>query len=135
MRTTITVRLQVVIDGLTREKAETDAILNNLSSALQMLENQTPAVVERVADCFEQVEFGLKEFKEQQTEVEKCDDSEAMARFSATAKQLSAEEERLKSELKHLERDADQVAEERKELDAAILENTTDMEKDREKAA
>lgn len=55
-----------------------------------------------------------------------------MHRFSATAKQLSAEEERLKTELKHLERDGSLVAEERKELDDSILEHTADMEKERE---
>jgi len=57
-----------------------------------------------------------------------------MIRFSTTAKQLSAEDERLKAELKHIERDTGLVAEERKELDAAILEQTAEMENSRNEA-
>lgn len=58
----------------------------------------------------------------------------ALHRFSATAKQLSAEEERLKADSKQLDREASLVAEERKELDNAILDHTSDLEKEREEA-
>jgi hypothetical protein len=57
-----------------------------------------------------------------------------MTRFAATSKQLSGENTRLLSDAKHLERDEKIVAEERKELEMSISEQTADMEKHRDSA-
>uniref|UniRef100_A0A7S1YI52 UVR domain-containing protein n=1 Tax=Grammatophora oceanica TaxID=210454 RepID=A0A7S1YI52_9STRA len=124
-------RLQVILDGHQREKAEVTAILENISRALSLLDVQTPNVVGAVTACFRQVETDLKDFQSRQQSVEKEDGTEAQKRFTATSKQLSAEDERLKSELKHIERDEGLASEERKELDGAISENTADMERER----
>lgn len=69
-------RLQVVIDGLTREKAETKAILDNIGKALTVLDSQMPVVTKDVVACFEVVEKELKEFQGKQTLVEKADDTD-----------------------------------------------------------
>lgn len=69
-------QLQMVIDSLTRERAETNAILENIGNALNLLESQTPAVVKKVAHCFEKVQNALKEFQQQQTHVERLDDND-----------------------------------------------------------
>ena len=55
-------------------------------------------------------------------------------KFQTTSKRLSAEEERLGMDLKHLERDEVLVEEERKELEGTIQEQTSDMEKLRDQA-
>ena len=125
-------RLQVVLDGHNREKAECSAILDNIGKALAQLDEQTPGVVNGVTNCFENVEKELKEFQAKQKEID--DPTDEMARFFATAKQLSSEGERLKGESKHLTRDESLVNMERKELDDAIAEQTADIEKVREEA-
>lgn len=106
-------RLQMVLEGHQREKAECTAIMDNIGRALKELDQQTPKVVDAVKECFENVGKELKEFQQKQNKEEHKDDSDAMDRFSKTSKQLSSEDERLKSELKHLERDEEIAQEER----------------------
>ena len=49
-----------------------------------------------------------------------------MEQFAATAKKLSVEDERLNSELKHIERDEKIVEEERKQIESSISEQGKD---------
>lgn len=119
-------RLQVILDGHSREKAECSAILDNIGKALGQLDEQTPGVVNGVAKCFAIVENELKDFQTKQLAIDSPVD--VMERFGATSKQLSSEDERLNGEAKHLERDEDLVKMERKELDDAIAEQTAELE-------
>ena len=59
---------------------------------------------------------------------------QAMAKFAAMAKQLSAEQMRLSSDEKHLQRDENLVMEERKDLEMSISEQTAALEKHRDSA-
>jgi len=125
-------RLQVVLDGHNREKFECTAILENISKALEQLDQQTPGVVLGVVSCFESAEKEFLEFKKKQ---EKADNhSDAMQKFAATAKQLSNEEERLSGESKQLEREEELVKMEREELDKAIGEQTSEIEEKRDES-
>lgn len=125
-------RLQVVLEGHNRERAECTAILDNIGKALAQLDEQTPRVVNGVTKCFESVASDLEDFKSKQKHAD--DPSDIMARFAVTARQLSGENERLKGELKHLERDESLVKMERKELDDAIADQTAELEKLREES-
>ena len=125
-------RLQVVLEGHNREKAECTAILDNIGKALAQLDEQTPRVVYGVTKCFETVALDLEDFKSKQKQAD--DPSDVMARFAATARQLSSENERLMGEAKHLERDEALVKMERKELDDAIADQTAELEKLREES-
>lgn len=123
-------RLQVILEGHNREKAECTAILDNIGKALAQLDDQTPYIVAGVTKCFENVAKDLEEFKGKQKQVD--DPADVSGRFAATARQLAGEAERLKGEAKHLERDEELVKMERKELDDAIAEQTAEIEKVRE---
>jgi hypothetical protein len=125
-------RLQVVLEGHNRERAECSAILDNIGKALAQLDEQTPRVVYGVTKCFESVALDLEDFKSKQKHAD--DASDIMARFAVTARQLSGENERLKGEAKHLERDEALVKMERKELDDAIADQTAELEKLREES-
>ena len=121
-------RLQVIIEGHTRDKGELSAILDNIGRALTQLDTQTPGVVGAVSACFADVDHELKFFLAKQSSSDKEYGAEAQKRFQAVARQLSVEEDRIKQELKHIERDEDLAIEERKELDRTILEQTAEME-------
>mmetsp|Transcript_1216 Transcript_1216/g.1515 ORF Transcript_1216/g.1515 Transcript_1216/m.1515 type:complete len:1184 (-) Transcript_1216:146-3697(-) len=123
-------KLQVVLDGHNREKAECSAILLNIGKALEQLDHQTPEVVNGVAECFENIEREFIDFKKKQRKADNHND--AMNKFASTAKQLSNEEERLKGESKQLEREEVLVKMERKELDQAIGEQTSEIEASRD---
>jgi len=127
-------RLQVILEGHQREKAECSAILENIGLALKELADQTPKVVSAVSACFEDVEKELIDFEDNQENLEHKQDKHTLKRFEKTNKQLGSEDERLKQEFKHLERDEGLVKEERKELDEAIGEQTQAMESSREEA-
>lgn len=121
-------RLQIIIEGHTRDKGELSAILDNIGRALTQLDTQTPGVVGAVSACFADVDYELKHFLTKQSSTDKEYGAEAQKRFQAVARQLSVEEERIKQELKHIERDEEIAMEERKELDRTILEQTAEME-------
>jgi len=125
-------RLQVVLDGHNREKGECTAILENISKALEQLDQQTPAVVSGVVSCFELAEKEFVGFKKKQEKAE--NHSDAIEKFATTAKQLSNEEERLNGESKQLQREEELVKIERKELDQAIGEQTSEIEDKRDES-
>lgn len=54
--------------------------------------------------------------------------SQVLDQFAATSRRLSAETERLNSDLKHIERDEELVAEEQKELEGQISDGTKEFE-------
>jgi len=53
-------------------------------------------------------------FKNEQNDAERKDRNEALENFAATSKRLSAEDERLNNELKHIEKDEGIVVESKK---------------------
>lgn len=121
-------RLQIIIDKHHRDKGELTAILENIGRALAQLDSQTPNVVGAVSACFEGVEQQLRNFFTKLSSADKEVGAEAQKRFQATAAHLSGEDERIKQELKQIERDEELANEERKDLDSAILEQTAAME-------
>jgi hypothetical protein len=127
-------RLQIIMDGHHRDKGELTAILESIGRALTQLDSQTPDVVGSVAACFGNMEDELRAFLAEQSTADKEDGAEALKRFEAVARQLSAEDERIKQESKHIERDEQLASEERKELDLTILDQTGEMEENKAEA-
>ena len=121
-------RLQTIIDGHNRDKGELTAILESIGRALTQLDSQTPDVVGSVAACFGNMEDELRAFLAELSTADKEDGAEALKRFETVARQLSAEDERIKQEAKHIDRDEQLAMEERKELDLTILDQTGEME-------
>jgi hypothetical protein len=127
-------QMGTVLEAHARERGELDSILVSIGRALEQLETQRVQVVGAVAECFADVRSKLKKFEKEQHNKESKDDTESMRKFSTVAKQLSAENERLQQDLKHLERDETLVAEERKELETAISEHSGEHEVQRNEA-
>ena len=125
-------QLGQVIQAHENERAEVTRFLQVIAEKLEQLESTKRVVIGGVASCFETVHTQLVDLKEEQTSQETKDDSEAMKQFSTISKQLSIEHERLQQDLKHLERDESLVAEERKELEDAISEQSGVYEKQRD---
>lgn len=122
-------KMSHLIDAHERERVEFAAVLENIQLALKQLEDQKQQVVEGVTKCFLEMEHRLREFQQEQESKESQDDAESMRVFSTLSKQLSVENERLQHDLKHIERDAELVAEERKELETAISEQAGEFER------
>ena len=125
-------QLGQVIQAHENERSEVTALLEAITEKLEQLESTKRVVIDGVASCFETIHTQLINLKEEQTSQETRDDSEAMKQFSSISKQLSVEHERLQQDLKHLERDEELVAEERKELEEAISEQSGVYEKQRD---
>mmetsp|Transcript_11503 Transcript_11503/g.27506 ORF Transcript_11503/g.27506 Transcript_11503/m.27506 type:complete len:1324 (-) Transcript_11503:44-4015(-) len=127
-------QLGQVIDGHKREKQEVALMLENIAKALEQLDSQKSLVVKSVAACFHNLTHRLLELKEKEAAAEQKDDEETLKQFASISKQLSAEQERLSQDFKHLERDETLVAEERKELEDSISEQTGEIETRKEEA-
>jgi hypothetical protein len=127
-------QLGQVLEGHKREKHEVGLMLENISKALAQLDSQKELVVQSVATCFDNLAVRLEELKDKETAFEQKDDEETLKQFASISKQLSAEQERLQQDLKHLERDEQLVAEERKELENAIKEQTGEIEIQKDEA-
>mmetsp|Transcript_11502 Transcript_11502/g.27504 ORF Transcript_11502/g.27504 Transcript_11502/m.27504 type:complete len:191 (-) Transcript_11502:1461-2033(-) len=109
-------------------------MLENIAKALEQLDSQKSLVVKSVAACFHNLTHRLLELKEKEAAAEQKDDEETLKQFASISKQLSAEQERLSQDFKHLERDETLVAEERKELEDSISEQTGEIETRKEEA-
>jgi len=127
-------RMGTVIESHERERIEFAAIQENIGRALKELDSQQEIIVERVTHCFQEIGKKLKAFQDEQDSKDTEDDAEAMRRFSAVSKQLSTENERLQHDLKHIERDEELIAEERKELESAISDQAGAFESMRDEA-
>jgi hypothetical protein len=127
-------QLGQVIQAHDREKSEVSALLDAVTMKLSELESQKNDVIGSVAGCFETLHAELLQLKEAETTQETRDDTEAMKQFSSISKQLSAEQERLQQDLKHLERDEQLVADERTELETSISEHSGVFERQRDDA-
>jgi hypothetical protein len=127
-------RMGSLIECHARECAEHKTILENIGRALVQLDSQKKSLVNDVTKCFSEIQLKLKNFQELEVSKESQDNTEALNRFSSISKQLSAENERLQQDLKHLEKDAEAVALERKELEKAISEQAGVFEKLRDEA-
>jgi len=127
-------RMGSLMDAHERERQEFASILENIGRALKQLDLQKKELVEGVSKCFSDIREKLKAFLEEQQSKDTKEDGEAMKTFAAVSKQLSTENDRLQHDWKHLQRDADLVAEERKELEAAISEQSGEYKKMRDDA-
>ena len=127
-------RMGSLMDAHERERLEFAAILDNIGRALKQLDLQKKELVEGVSKCFSDIQEKLKAFLDEQQSKDTKDNGEAMKTFAAVSKQLSTENDRLQHDWKHLQRDADLVAEERKELEAAISEQSGEYKKMRDDA-
>jgi hypothetical protein len=121
-------QLGQVIEAHKREKAEVASVIDSIAMGLVQLESQKALVVQGVATCFDNLALHIKELHEQETSKGGESDSGTLKKFGMISKQLSAEQERLHQDLKHLERDESLVAEERSELESAISEQSGDYE-------
>lgn len=114
---------------------EAGAIVQNIAKALAEIEQQNADAINTVTSSFDDIRTKLEAFEE--TEVKDESDQEAksvLEKFSETSKQLSAENERLRNDKKHLEKDEELVVAERKELEEAITEQSGEYEKLRDEA-
>lgn len=127
-------QLGQVIESHNRERAEVASVLDNIAKALEQLESQKALVVNGVATCFDNLAVHIKDLQENQNSRDRDSDAETLNQFGLISKQLSAEQERLNQDLKLLERDAQQIAEERKEVESAISEQSGAYEKQKDDA-
>lgn len=126
--------MSATIDRHEREEAEYGAILENIGRAIRELDRQKKAYVDAVTLCFQSMQTKLSAFQKEQESSDTKSAVEALNKYSILSKQLSAEHERLQNDWKHLERDAELVAEERHELEKAISEQSGTYEKLRDLA-
>jgi hypothetical protein len=122
-------QLGQVVDAHKREQMEVASVMESITQALDQLEGQKTLVVQGVANCFSNLAFQLQELQKSGIIQEEKDDGETLKKFASISKQLSVEQERLQQDLKHLERDEQLVAEERKELETAISEQSGEYER------
>lgn len=127
-------RMQSIIANRERECIEYASILNSIGEAIRQLDSQKEQVVNGVSKCFQDIQTQLKDFKEKQESNDREDASELLKGFEAISKKISAEQERLEQDLKHMERDERLVEEESEELEKSISEQTGEYEKQRESA-
>eukprot|EP00536_Pseudo-nitzschia_multiseries_P012241 jgi/Psemu1/290159/fgenesh1_pg.458_\ len=123
------------LDAHQREKTEVVCMLKNNENALQKFESEKISLGGSIASCFEALATRLDELKTKEIASEKKDDNETLTQYATISKQLSDEHERLQQDLKHLERDEQLVAEERKELENSINEQTGEIETEKENAS
>eukprot|EP00557_Chaetoceros_sp_GSL56_P004521 CAMPEP_0176502122 /NCGR_PEP_ID=MMETSP0200_2-20121128/14572_1 /TAXON_ID=947934 /ORGANISM="Chaetoceros sp., Strain GSL56" /LENGTH=696 /DNA_ID=CAMNT_0017901147 /DNA_START=4440 /DNA_END=6530 /DNA_ORIENTATION=+ len=127
-------RLAAVIDQHQREKEELSQVLEKFEGIIEDLDYKRLDVVKRVWLCFMGVQKELQDFLQQQESSEITDDTEIWRKFEDDTKKLSAENERLMSYLKNIERDEGFAREEREELEATIHEQTSGIEELRDAA-
>ena len=127
-------QMSATIDRYSREQAEYSAILDNIGRAILELDRQKVQFVENVTNCFVNIRKRLNAFQKEQESTDTKNASEALSKFTTASKQLSIEQERLQNDLKHIERDAELIADERKELEKAISEQSGEYEKLRDQA-
>lgn len=125
-------QLGQVIEAHNREKAELASMLDSVAKGLEQLESQKALVVQGIATCFDNLAIHIKELQEQANANDRGSDPETLKQFAIISKQLSAEQERLQQDCKLLERDEQLVAEERKELENAISEQSGEYERQRD---
>ena len=115
--------------------AEATSIVQNIENALSQIEKQNSDAIASIDSSFGSIRTQLKSFEETQEKDEKDQEAKsALDNFSSTSKQLSAENERLQNDRKHLERDEELVVAERQELEKAITEQSGEYEKLRDEA-
>jgi hypothetical protein len=128
-------QLQSVLEQHDRERSELAAVMEAIAKSLNAVEQKKKRVIDNgVTKEFTLIQKKLKAFLKEQENMETNNAAAGATKFATVAKQLSAEQERLSHDLKHLERDAKLVAEERKELEAAISEQTSEIETMRDEA-
>lgn len=127
-------RLAAVIEQHQREKEELTQVLEKFEGIIEDLDYRRLDVVKRVWLCFIGVQKELQDFLEQQENSDITDDTEIWRKFEDDTKKLAAENERLMSYLKNIERDEGFAKEERQELEATIHEQTSGIEELRDVA-
>jgi hypothetical protein len=127
-------RLGTLLESHERDQAECAAILENIGRALSQLDSQKKAFVDRMTGYFSDIQRKLQLMQQEEESKETEDVAEKLNMFSHVSKQLSVENERLEQDWKHLERDAELVAQEREEVERTISEQAGVYEKLRDEA-
>ena len=120
-------RLGTIIEQHVKEREEQSRICNGIHESIAKLDNERKAASMAVAACFTQIDAKLVELQQEVDNRPK--EEEVLLQFAATSKKLSSESERLANDLKHIERDEKVFAEEEKELDGQIDEETKEFVK------
>mmetsp|Transcript_2251 Transcript_2251/g.3584 ORF Transcript_2251/g.3584 Transcript_2251/m.3584 type:complete len:1376 (-) Transcript_2251:62-4189(-) len=126
-------RLASDIERHTLEKNKQTAIVKSIAESISQIEKQRDAACKAVVACFSDVNSKLKELQADVDDREKQDG--VLNQFANTSKRLSSETERLSNDLKHIERDESVLADEQKELECQITEQTKEFEEKRVEAS
>jgi len=126
-------RLASDIERHTLEKNKQTEIVKSIDDAISQIEKQREAASKAVVACFSDINSKLKEL---QAEVDnRKREDEVLNQFANTSKRLSSETERLGNDLKHIERDESVLADEQRELESQISEETKEFEEKRVQAS
>lgn len=126
-------RLASDIERHTLEKNKQTSIVESIGESISQIEKQRDAACKAVVASFSSVNAKLKELQLEIDDREKQD--EVLNQFAKTSKRLSSETERLSNDLKHIERDELVLADEQKELESQITEETKEFEEKRVEAS
>lgn len=127
--------LSTVMDAHERERIEYAAVVEGIGRAIQQLDTQKGVLVKQLTQNFQQIQKQLHTFQAEIEGNDIADAAEQLKKFAVISKQISAEQERLEQDWKHIERDEQLVEEECKELEAAISEQSLGFDKLREDAS
>jgi hypothetical protein len=120
-------RLGTIIEQHTKEREEQFRICKGINESIAKVDEERKAASKAVAACFSEIAAKLVDL---QSEVDnRPKEEEVLSQFAATSKKLSSESERLANDLKHIERDEKVFAEEEKELEGQIDEETKEFVK------
>lgn len=118
-------RLGTIIEQHTNEREEQTRICKGINESIAKVDEERKAASKAVAACFSEIAAKLVAL---QSEVDnRPKEEEVLSQFAATSKKLSSESERLANDLKHIERDEKVFAEEEKELEGQIDEETKEF--------
>jgi len=108
-------------------KSEQERIVQKAHEAIKDLDKQQQSAIDTVAHEFCDVQEKLITFKKEQETVGRENVMAVLEQFALTSKRFSAENDRLTSDLKNIERDEVFVEQERKELENQISEQSQDL--------
>ena len=126
-------RLASDIDRHTLEKNKQTEIVKNIDEAISQIEKQREVASKAVVACFSGINSKLKELQADVDDRKKKDG--VLNQFAKTSKRLSSETERLSNDLKHIERDETVLADEQKELESQITDETKEFDEKRVEAS
>ena len=95
---------------------EVASMLESIALGLTQLDSHRTMVVQGIASCFDNLSAKLTELQDREKATEQTNDTGTLKQFQKVSKQLSAEQDRLQQDFKHLERDKLLAADEWKRI-------------------